>query len=254
MTFKPYQPRAAVKPSWEDPALFARERLGFEPDPQQTAVLRTNAKRVLLACARQWGKSTTAAAKAVHRAWTEKRSLIVIVSPGQRQSGEFLQKAETLVEHLGIRVRGDGKNRLSILFPNGSRIVGLPGVAPTVRGFSAASMLFVEEASHVPDLLYNAMRPVLAVSNGDLWILGTPEGKKGFFYEEWAYGGDRWHRLAVPATECPRYPREFLDEERESRTDAWFRQEYLCEFVDDGEGVFTREQVEAALDPSLEIL
>jgi hypothetical protein len=257
ITFQSYKPRAAAslaQPVYPDAADFAAARLGFTPDPQQAAVLRTPGKRVLLACARQWGKSTTAAAKAVHHAWTRPRSLILIVSPGERQSAEFLNKATSLAENLGFRIRGDGDNPISILFPNRSRIVGLPGVARTSRGFSAASLLIIEEASELPDRVYNTLRPTLAVSNGDLWVIGTPSGKRGFFYEEWAYGGDRWTRLAVRATECPRYSREFLEEERETRPDAWFRQEYLCEFIDDGEGVFTREQVEAALDDTLEPL
>jgi hypothetical protein len=36
-------------------------------------------------------------------------------------------------------VRGDGDNGISLLLPNGSRIVGLPGTEATVRGFSAVS-------------------------------------------------------------------------------------------------------------------
>ena len=61
-----------------------------------------------------------------------------------------------------MKVRGDGHNRLSIAFPNGSRIVGLPGCEGTTRGFSAVSLLLVDEASRVKDDAYQAMRPVLA--------------------------------------------------------------------------------------------
>ncbi len=41
-----------------DPVEFARERLGFEPDEAQKAVLRSDARRLILNCTRQWGKST----------------------------------------------------------------------------------------------------------------------------------------------------------------------------------------------------
>ena len=40
----------------------------------------------------------------------------------------------------------------------------------------------------------------------------------------------------MPATECPRIPKEFLEEERGQLGGLWFRQEYLCEFVDNGSG------------------
>jgi hypothetical protein len=36
--------------------------------------------------------------------------------------------------------------------------------------------------------------------------------------------------------------------------DAWFRQEYLCQFVESNGGVFDRDLVEAALDEELEAL
>ena len=143
-------------------------------------------------------------------------------------------------------MKGDGWNDLSVQLPNGSRIVGLPGTEATVRGFSAVSLLMVDEASRVPDEVYKALRPMLAVKDGDLWLMSTPYGKRGFFYEAWAYG-EEWSRMAVPAPECPRIREEFLREELRVLGEAWFRQEYLCEFVDNGAGVFERDVVEGAV-------
>ena len=53
--------------------------------------------------------------------------------------------------------------------------------------------------------------------------------------------------MSVPATECARIPAEFLEAERETHTDKWYRQEYLCEFVQEHESLIDRELVEAAL-------
>ena len=47
-----------------DPVAFARERLGFHPDPKQALVLASRSKQVILNCTRQWGKSTITAARA----------------------------------------------------------------------------------------------------------------------------------------------------------------------------------------------
>ncbi len=49
----------------------------------------------------------------------------------------------------------------------------------------------------------------------------------------------------------PRIPRAFLDEERASLGDRWFRQEYFCEFGENEEGTFSYEDIEAALDPTI---
>jgi len=66
-------------------------------------------------------KSTVTAIKAVHRAYTDPRSLTIVLSPSSRQSAEFLHKASEFVRRLGIKLRGDGDNPMSLLLPNGSR-------------------------------------------------------------------------------------------------------------------------------------
>ena len=133
-------------------------------------------------------------------------------------------------------------------------MVGLPGNEATVRGFSAVSLLLVDEAARVDDELYMAVRPMLAVSHGTLWLMSTPFGKRGFFYEAWARGGPEWERIQVTAEGCPRIPREFLEEERATMGERWFRQEYLCEFEDAVSGVFDRELVERAVTDDVEPL
>jgi len=246
----PLQKGAAVVPE-VDAAVFARTRLGFSPDPQQEAVLLSNSKRGILNCSRQWGKSTVAAAKAVHRAYTRAGSEVLVASPGVRQSAEFLRKAAKLVRRLEIKPRGDGDNAVSLVFPNGSRIVGLPGTEATVRGFSAVSLILIDEASRVDDEMYDSLRPMLAVGNGDLWLMSTPCGQRGFFFEAWRDGGEDWTRVSVKGTECSRIGAEFLDQERRVMGEAKFSQEYLCEFVGNELGYFDRETVEAAIDPTV---
>jgi hypothetical protein len=234
-----------------DAAEFARARLGLDPDARQMEVLKSDTKRGILNCSRQWGKSTVAAAKAVHRAYTRPESLVLMASPSERQSTELLKKASGMVRRLGLRPCGDGGADASLLFPNGSRIVALPGAEGTVRGFSAPSLLLIDEASRVADEMYKALRPMLAVGDGDLWLMSTPWGKRGFFYDTWEFGGsEEWMRVRVPATECARISKKFLEEERRVQG-QWFAQEYLCEFTGDGMGMFGRDLVEAALDGSV---
>jgi hypothetical protein len=226
---------------------FAAEKLGFAADAAQAAVLESKSKRGILNCTRQWGKSTVAAIKALHTAMETPEGVVIVASPSERQSGEFLHKASRMVRALGMKVRGDGKNDLSLLLQNGARIIGLPGVEGTVRGFSAVKLLVVDEAARVSDDVYKALRPMLAASDGDLWLLSTPFGRQGFFYETWAHGGAEWERISIPATECPRISRLYLEEERGQMGNAWFLQEYMCEFVDNGREMFESGKVREAL-------
>ena len=236
-----------------DPVGWTRRTLGFQPDANQQTILASPHKRMLLNCSRQWGKSTVTAAKAVHRALEFPEKLIVAMSPSARQTGELMRKIEGFLRHCGVRIKGDGSNEMSILLPNGSRIVGLPGGEGTIRGFSSVNLLIVDEAARVPDESYRAARPMLAVANGDLLLLSTPYGKRGFFYEEWV-GESDWLRIQVRAEDCPRIPPEFLADERRSLGDLWFRQEYRCEFIDNETQLFSRDTISRALDKEIEPL
>ncbi|MBS1875355.1 MAG: terminase family protein [Acidobacteria bacterium] len=238
-----------------DAVEFARTQLGFEPDGNQAWMLAGEHHRLLVNCTRQWGKSTTSAIKALHVLMRTPGAEVVVLSPIARQSGEFLRKVATFVDQLGMKIRGDGHNPMSLELPNRSRVVGLPGSSgDRVRGFSNLKLLVLDEAARLKDETYRAARPMLAASRGDLWAVSTPLGKRGFFYENWSRADGEWERLTVKATDCARIPAEFLEEERRELGDEWVRQEYLCEFVDVDGAVFRREIVDRAFDDGLEVL
>jgi hypothetical protein len=38
----------------------------------------------------------------------------------------------------------------------------------------------IDEAARMEDAMYKALRPMLAVGDGDLWLMNTPRSKRGF--------------------------------------------------------------------------
>ena len=124
----------------------------------------------------------------------------------------------------------------------------LPASEGTTRGFSNASLLVVDEAARVPDELYHSMLATLSRGEGDLWLMSTPAGKKGFFWKEWSEG-EGW--LRVTAEECARTSKEFLAEQRRGMTRDFFRQEYECEFVDAEDAMFRMDDIEACFTDRL---
>lgn len=217
------------------------------PDPWQTRLLRSSHPRLLMLCSRQAGKSQTAAALALREALFTSRSLVLLLSPTLRQSGElFRDKVKRLYNDLGRPVATVQESALTMELANGSRIISLPGDEETIRGYSGVRLLVVDEASRVPDELYRAVRPMLAVSRGRLVCLSTPFGKRGFFFEEW-HGSNRWERIKITADQCPRIAPEFLDEERQALGERWFLQEFFCEFMDMAGAVFSGADIDAAL-------
>jgi hypothetical protein len=227
---------------------------GFTLDAWQRDVLLSDAHQLIILASRQAGKSSVSSIRALHRALYTPASLVLLLAPSYRQSKELFKKVKHALGKLPFAVPVASESALELEFSNLSRIVALPGKEETIRGFSGVSLLIVDESSRVPDALYQAVRPMLAVSGGDIILLSTPFGKRGFFHHEWMEGGASWHRVKVTADDCPRISREWLATERKTIGEWWFRQEYLCEFVETDDQVFAYEDLQRALDTSVKPL
>jgi hypothetical protein len=229
------------------------KRRCFDPDPWQARLLRSRAKRVLLNCSRQSGKSTTTAMLTLHKALYEPGALILVIGPAERQAKEFFAKVSRFYHALGGQVSAESVRKLGLVLENGSRIEALPGSEKTIRGFSEVDLLILDEAARIDDALYFGVRPMLAVSGGSLMMLSTPWGKRGVFFEEWVGDGD-WDRYEVSADQCPRITPEFLEEERRRLPERLFLQEYFNKFVETEDTVFDYDAVEAAITDEVEPL
>ena len=103
----------------------------------------------------------------------------------------------------------------------------------------------------MPDELYYAVRPMLAVSGGRLVALSTPFGTRGWWYDAWR-SEERWERYLVPAGDCPRISEAFLAEEQRSMGEWWYAQEYGCEFLDAQTQPFGSEEIDRAFEEEFE--
>jgi len=202
----------------------------MDPDPWQADVLRSDALRILLNCCRQSGKSQTAAVKAVHCATYEPGSLILLLSPSQRQSAELFLKVLAVYRALGRPVPSSAESATTLVLENGSRVCSLPGTDSTVRSFSSVRLLIVDEAARVEDATYFATSPMLAVSGGQMIALSTPAGPTGWWAKAWEEGKD-FERYRVPASDVPRIPASFLASERALLGPHAYSAEYECAFV-----------------------
>ena len=183
---------------------------------------------------------------ALHRALYHPGSLILCLAPALRQSQELFSKLAGFYRDSGRPVSPIAERKLGLELENGSRVVTLPGTEKTIRGYSGAALLIVDEAARVDDGLYYALRPMLAVSGGRLMMLSTPAGRRGVFFEEWTEGIG-WERYEVPASRVPRVSEAFLEEERRALPARIFRQEYECSFEETDDQVFGYEDVTAAI-------
>jgi len=236
-----------------DPVKFAVEELDFTPDDWQEKVLRYTGDRLIMLCSRQTGKSTVASIMALHKALFNPDSLTLVVSPSQRQSSELFRKIVGEMNKLMYQPKKIEDNRLSMTLQSGSRIVSLPSQEATVRGFSSPDLVIIDEASRVQDSLYFALRPMLAVSGGQLILLSTPAGRQGFFFEAWE-SESGWEKVKILAQNCPRITPEFLAEELATLGRWFYSQEYECHFVEGEQSMFRYDDVLAAFNPEVKTL
>ncbi len=250
---------------------YGRRRLGFHCDDQQLELFRRCSRRTLLNCSRQSGKSTAAAMKATHCAHWRPGVTILVTAPTKQQTREFLRKVRTFATLAGIARRGE---KFCVEFSNGSRVIGVAADEDSIRGFSAVALVIVDEAARVSDEVYFALLPMLAVSNGSLWLLSTPKGKRGFFHAEWASPegeqgsalrsangpgmldadpvvrqfsrSEGWVKVRIKGADCPRISAEFLKNQKKRLGERRYAQEYECLFVDLDRGAFDPDVVRKA--------
>src|SRR6516225_7069104 len=84
---------------WPCPELIL-QRAGMAPDGWQTEILRTRRAQILLLCSRQVGKTLVAAALALRTALLEAPALVLVLTPSERQSSEFMRRIQELHEAL----------------------------------------------------------------------------------------------------------------------------------------------------------
>ncbi|MFZ2949551.1 MAG: terminase family protein [Desulfuromonadaceae bacterium] len=237
---------------------------------------------------RQSGKSFGTALEAVIDCFKRKTTW-VFLSAGERQSKELMAKAAMHAKAMNLAileisdtfkdendVRTEYK-QLEIIFPNGSRIIGLPANPATARGHSA-NILLDEFGLHKDSrAIWTALYP--SITRGyKIRVISTPLGKKNKFYEIWTgltlqiwdgldykHVGDKggWSKHKVTIYDAVAMGLELYDDDFNITTDpeylrlglgddeAW-HQEYLCEFIDESSAWLTYDLIETVEDVRLD--
>lgn len=217
------------------------QQAGLEADPWQQQALLSRSSELYILASRQAGKSTVASALALHAAYAQAEATVLLIAPTLRQSGELANKVRALATRLELPLEAESALRLGLA--NGSRVIALPGAQEGIRGYSA-HLVVLDEAAWIPDTLYQAARPMLAVTGGRLVAISTPYGMRGWFYRAWAEA--RGERIRVTVYDIPRISHDFLEAERQALGEWAFRQEYLAEFVEAG-GAIPEELIQRAV-------
>ena len=216
------------------PSIWVEDEFGLKLDSWQISMLDSSKRRICLNIHRQGGKSLMSAAVCAHTAWSKPGSLSLIIAPALTQSREDFEKVQDFIEQMSHPPKLNESTKLRMTWSNGSRIVCLPGgtKGKTIRGFSRPDVIIEDESSQCSDLLYQAIRPMMATYPECKFILAsTPFGQRGHFYKVATGDSKAWLRLRVVAAECSRISAEFLAEEKEELGPYIYSQEYEGAFV-----------------------
>jgi len=231
--------------------------------PYQIEALRgiEEHKYSVLLWSRQTGKSFLLAYFAIKRCVSGKNHNVIVISPSERQSKEFMIKVNTHLSALkmaGIEEFEDVSPQvLETRFPNGSRIIAVPSKPETVRGFTGD--VIMDEAAFFDRgfEVYQAVFPTITRRpDYKLVAISTPRSKRDLFYFLWETARDDplWFRMKLTIYDAvrkglPLDPEELRRGLRDE--DAW-RTEYLCEFMEEDEVLLPYELIQSCESEGIE--
>ena len=190
---------------------------------------------------RQAGITTISAAYSLWSVLFKKNYRVVVISIGDRESQEFLNRAKEMYEELPVWIRPklQAKNKHNLHFMNGSRIQSLPSAASAGRGISA-SLLMVDEAAFIEGMneFWAAVFPILS-TGGSAFIISTVNGIGGFYYDKWMgaiEGTNEFHPIEIKWQQHPEYQQPGWEETmRSSMSRKQWLQEFEADFLGTGD-------------------
>lgn len=244
-----------------DPAEWARHELGFEPRWYQEDILRCSSRYTINRWGRRSGKSTTLVIKLLHRIATRENYKVLVIAPFQEQVNLIFNDRE-----MGIEKRLEDSKTLKAMvksyvkspsrrmeFSNGSVISGMTAGIKTGSGASkirgqGASLLWVDEADLLGEGELTSILAILATnSEVELWMTGTPTGKREHFYKhcvEKSRGFKEWH---FPSSVSPAWNPHLENMLRNSYTESGYLAEFEAGFPVLKQGVFPAYLVDDAI-------
>ncbi len=218
------------------PTLFAMKVLNITPIRYQAEFLEDESPNIIIVGGRKIGKSTMLAIKSLWMAFVKPDQDILIMAPTYKQSKIVYEQIMAFIERVAfIRKHTMKFNIEEIKFDNNSfiRCLTASHTGEGSRGYSATMIIF-DEAAFIPDRVFTAVEPALAVKGMQLILSSTPAGKRGYFYNSYANNpvSHRWHVYKVKSSESPLVTADYLNEQRLTMSENDYAQEFETAFID----------------------
>ena len=207
-----------------DPVRFVREVLGIEPDPWQADLLDAIAsgeRRISVRSGHGVGKSTVVSWAAIWYILTRFHTKIVLTAPTSAQLYDALfaeikrwikelpQPLQDLLDAKAERIElraSPTENFISARTSRAEQPEALQGI------HAEHVMLIADEASGVPEQVFEAAAGSMSGHSAVTILLGNPVRSSGFFYATHTRLANQWWTRKVSCTDSSRVSKEYVEE------------------------------------------
>lgn len=220
-------------------------------------------RNIIALISRQYGKTLTAMICAITMLLKKSKNGVIYISPNFTLGRKFFRELTDLLRPTGLIESAD-KSTLTLILTNGSTLQCFSAESPnSLRGQTCKSLLIIDEAAFIADetsdgqnFYGNIVQPLTKSYHPKVLLISTPCGKQGFFYEMYLKSLNPSFN-SYASVKCDIYNDEFvqpseIEEIKSSINELAFRQEYMCEFLDNALSVF--EEYDSLFKDDVQVL
>jgi hypothetical protein len=202
--------------------------------PYQYEILDAEERSILIVKSRKIGISEVAIRRFAQRCFTHYAGYqVLFVSQSEEFAIHLMGRFQNLLEYSPLCDEIESSSQSYTKLRNGCEIFSRPTAARALRSFDRVKGILMDEAAHFSAIedyaLYAAVKPSVINTQGDIMIVSTPNGRRGFFASIY-YSDDTFRKFTLPYHVAPGLidPIE-LERDRKSLGNL-FAQEYECDF------------------------
>jgi len=202
----------------------------------------------IVSCGRQWGKSLLSQNMMLYWLLQNPNQKGAWITPVYNQCKKIFNELTNAANSI---ITNQNKSDLTITFINGSTLQFLStDNYNTIRGFSFNYMVLDEAAFIKQDAIEQAVMPTLTAIGKKCLIISTPKSKNWFY--EYFLRGNTSNNVYISfkgiSRDNPYVSKDFLIEQHRSLPRDIYYAEYLAEFTDAGNDVFTNLDLVCIVD------
>lgn len=217
----------------------------WKPEAHQIPILKNKARFKVLVWHRKAHKTTLAINELIRWAAAVKGTYWY-VAPFYNQAKKIVwQDPEMLPKYVPEEIwKNRNNSELYVPFPNGSILYVMGADKPdSLRGPNPRGVVLDEYGDIKTGVWSGIIQPIMTASPKSwTWFVGTPKGRNDFWNKyQYAKSGDnpQWYSSMLKASDSGIIDAFSLDDAKKTTTQAFFNQEYECEFLE-GAGAYFR--------------